>query len=107
MTDVSYIPIKETDIAIIGMSCRFPGANNLATFWQNLCDGVESIAFFADEELEVSDRQLLRDPNYVKACPILPDVDLFDAIFFGFSGKEAEITDPQQRLFLECAWEAF
>jgi amino acid adenylation domain-containing protein len=98
---------EDTDIAIIGMSCRFPGANNLDTFWQNLRDGVEAIAFFSDEELEVSDPRLLSHPHYVKACPILSEVELFDASFFDYSAKEAEIMDPQQRLFLECAWEAF
>ncbi|MDJ0795566.1 MAG: thioester reductase domain-containing protein [Calothrix sp. MO_167.B12] len=96
------------EIAIIGISGRFPGAKNVDEFWQNLKDGVESITFFSDEELEsvgveASD---LADPNYVKAAPLLADIDLFDAAFFGFSPKEAAITDPQHRLFLTCAWEA-
>ncbi|MDJ0730271.1 MAG: amino acid adenylation domain-containing protein [Crocosphaera sp.] len=96
----------ESDIAIIGMSCRFPGANNLEQFWQNLRDGVESISILEDGDLQISDRTVLNDSNYVKAGASLPDVDLFDASFFGYSAKEAEIMDPQQRIFLECAWEA-
>ncbi len=98
---------KGTDIAVIGMSCRFPGAKNIDEFWQNLCDGVESISFFSDEEILATgiDPQLLKNPNYVKASPILEDIELFDAEFFGYSPKEAELLDPQQRLLLECAWE--
>lgn len=94
------------DIAIIGMSCRFPGANNIDAFWNNLRDGVESITFFSDEEIELKNSNWVEHPNYVKASPILPDIDLFDAQFFGYSDKEAELIDPQQRFFLECAWEA-
>ena len=95
-------------IAIIGMAGRFPGANNLEQFWQNLKDGKESITFFTDEELLESgvDPKLLQNPNYVKASPILEDVDHFDADFFGYSPKEAKLMDPQQRLLLECAWES-
>ncbi|MFQ4145486.1 type I polyketide synthase [Chlorogloeopsis sp. ULAP02] len=95
-------------IAIIGVSGRFPRAKNIAEFWQNLCDGVEAISQFSDEELiaEGVDPSLLKNPNYIKASAVLEDVDLFDASFFGFNPKEAAITDPQHRLFLECAWEA-
>lgn len=95
-------------IAIIGMSGRFPGAKNLVEFWQNLRDGVESVSFFSDEELESSgiEPSLLGDPNYVKAKAVLDDVELFDSSFFGINPREAEIIDPQHRLFLECAWEA-
>ncbi|NEQ13149.1 MAG: AMP-binding protein, partial [Moorea sp. SIO3E2] len=95
-----------SDIAIVGMSCRFPGANNTDAFWNNLRDGVESISFFSDREIELEDPNWIEHPNYVKASPILPDIDLFDAEFFGYSDKEAELMDPQHRLFLECAWEA-
>ncbi|MGO2371949.1 type I polyketide synthase [Pseudoalteromonas sp. KG3] len=100
--------ISDSDIAIIGMSCRFPGAKNIETFWQNLKNGVESITTFSDEELLDAgiEQTTLEQPNYVKAGGVLPDVDMFDAAFFGFTPREAEITDPQQRLFLECAWEA-
>ena len=96
------------DVAIIGMSCRFPGANNISEFWDNLCNGVESISFFEDAEILASgvDLELLQDPNYVKASPILKDIEGFDADFWGYSPKEAQLLDPQQRLFLECAWES-
>jgi len=95
-------------IAVIGMACRFPGANSIAEFWQNLCDGVESISWFSDEEILASgvDPSLLHHPDYVKASPILSDVAGFDADFFGYSTREAELMDPQQRLMLECAWES-
>ncbi|MBW4431899.1 MAG: SDR family NAD(P)-dependent oxidoreductase [Pelatocladus maniniholoensis HA4357-MV3] len=96
------------EIAIIGMAGRFPGANKIDSFWQNLRSGVESISFFTDEELISAgvDSGLLSNPNYVKANGILENIDLFDASFFGFSPREAEITDPQHRLFLESVWEA-
>jgi phthiocerol/phenolphthiocerol synthesis type-I polyketide synthase E len=95
-------------IAIVGMAGRFPGAKNIDEFWQNIRDGVESIRFFNDEELLDSgiEPQELKQQNYVKAGATLEDIDLFDAAFFGFSPREAEMTDPQHRLFLECAWEA-
>ncbi|HEU5379703.1 MAG TPA: SDR family oxidoreductase, partial [Ktedonobacteraceae bacterium] len=97
-----------TDIAIIGMSGRFPGAQNIDEFWQNLRDGVESIVHFTDEELLQAgvDPSLLRDPNYVKAGAVLEGIEQFDAAFFGLTPKEAQIMDPQQRLFLETAWNA-
>jgi acyl transferase domain-containing protein/thioesterase domain-containing protein/acyl carrier protein len=98
----------EGDIAIIGMSGRFPGAKNIDEFWKNLKNGVESITFFSDQELIDSGIKpsVLTDTRYVKAKGILDNVAGFDATFFGLSPKEAEITGPQQRLFLECAWEA-
>ena len=95
-------------IAIVGMAGRFPGAKNIDEFWQNIREGVESIRFFNDEELLDSgiEPEELKQPNYVKAGATLEDIDLFDAAFFGFSPREAQMTDPQHRLFLECAWEA-
>src|SRR5262245_60636858 len=97
-----------SEIAVIGISCRFPGAKNHEEFWKNLCGGVESISFLGDEELEPSniDPANFDDPNYVKAAATLDGVELFDAAFFGFSPREAEVMDPQHRQFLECAWEA-
>ena len=96
------------EIAIVGMSGRFPGAHNLETFWQNVRDGVESIAHFSDAELLAAGVPVtaLNDPRYVKAWGVLEGAALFDAAFFGFSPREAKITDPQHRFFLECAWEA-
>ncbi|MDF5735722.1 MULTISPECIES: type I polyketide synthase [unclassified Nostoc] len=95
-------------IAVIGMAGRFPGAKTTDEFWQNLCEGRESISFFTDEELlsEGVDPTLLRNPHYVKAGVGLSDIEMFDAPFFGFTPSEAEVMDPQHRLFLECAWEA-
>jgi phthiocerol/phenolphthiocerol synthesis type-I polyketide synthase E len=95
-------------IAIVGMAGRFPGAPDLAAFWRNLCAGVESISFFADEELLAAGipPAVLAQPGYVKAAPLLAEADLFDAAFFGISPREAAVMDPQQRLFLENAWAA-
>ncbi len=96
-------------VALIGMSGRFPGASTTEQFWQNLQAGVESVSFFTPEELEAAgiDPTLIQAPNYVPARPILsPElVQGFDAAFFGYSPREAELTDPQHRIFLECAWE--
>ncbi|AFY33178.1 type I polyketide synthase [Calothrix sp. PCC 7507] len=96
------------EIAIVGMSGRFPGARNVDEFWQNLKHGVESIAVFTDEELlsRGIDAAILKNPDYVKAGAVLEDAELFDAAFFGFSQQQATITDPQLRLVLECAWQA-
>lgn len=95
-------------IAIIGMSGRFPKAQNLEEFWHNLAKGVEAISFFSDEELIKAGEnpEVLHNPNYVRASSVLENHDLFDASFFGFSPREAELTDPQHRIFMECAWHA-
>ncbi|MEM7530550.1 MAG: SDR family NAD(P)-dependent oxidoreductase [Chloroflexota bacterium] len=100
--------MNQSDIAIIGMACRFPGAGSTEQFWQNLQEGVESISFFDNDELLAAgvDPALLADPNYVKAGTMLPGSDQFDADFFGYTPREAEIIDPQQRVFLECTQEA-
>jgi acyl transferase domain-containing protein len=103
------VPAHETgfEIAIVGMSIRFPGASSVGEFWQNVRNGVEAVSFFTDEELLSSgiDPALLNNPNYVKAKGMIEDVDLFDASFFGLNPRDAEILDPQHRFFLECAWE--
>src|SRR5438876_6201388 len=96
-------------VAVIGMAGRFPRAKNLEEFWCNLRDGKESVTFFNDEELRGSPLDGLAaksNPSAVTARAVLEDADLFDAAFFGVNLKEAEIMDPQHRLFLECAWEA-
>ncbi len=99
---------NDSEIAIIAVAGRFPGAKDIESFWQNLRDGVESISWLTNEELINSgvSLDLLNNPNYVKASGILSDIELFDANFFAYSAKEAELIDPQQRLFLELAWEA-
>lgn len=97
---------SQSDIAIIGMACRLPGADDPRAFWENLRAGTESVSFFSDAEMAANPAYRQR-PNFVKAGAVLRGIDLFDAAFFGYSAREAETMDPQQRLFLECAWEAF
>ena len=94
------------EIAIIGMAGRFPGADDVNTFWRNLRDGVESITLFSDDDLLARGipAKQLSDPLYVKAGASLDGVDLFDASFFGYTPREAAEMDPQHRLFLETAW---
>ena len=108
MTDAATQNINPNDIAIVGMSGRFPGARTVDEFWRNIRDGLESVRRMSDEELTAAGvpPALLRDPDYVKASAVLDDMEMFDAPFFGFNPKEASIMDPQHRLFLECAWEA-
>jgi acyl transferase domain-containing protein/acyl carrier protein len=97
-----------SDIAIIGMSGRFPKARDVDDFWRNILEGTETISFFNNEELETNGvpSSVLNDPGYVKAGGTLEDIELFDADFFSISAREAGIMDPQQRLFLECSYEA-
>ncbi|HRT61696.1 MAG TPA: beta-ketoacyl synthase N-terminal-like domain-containing protein [Syntrophales bacterium] len=95
-------------VAIIGFSGRFPGAPNTDRFWLNLRQGITSIQLFSDDELEAMGipPEVYQHPGYVKAGTVIENVEMFDAEFFGFSPREAQITDPQHRMFLECAWEA-
>jgi acyl transferase domain-containing protein/acyl carrier protein len=95
-------------VAVIGLAARFPGARDARSFWRNLRDGVESISRFTAAELAAAGIEAgeLSDPRYVPAKGVLEDADLFDAAFFGFTPREAEVMDPQHRVFLECAWEA-
>ena len=96
------------DVAVVGLSGRFPGARNLNEFWDRLCEGAELVSFFSDDELlrRGADRAALDDPHYVKAEAVLDDVELFDASFFGFTPREASTLDPQHRIFLEESWAA-
>jgi acyl transferase domain-containing protein len=95
-------------IAVIGMAGRFPGARNVDEYWRNLLAGVESISFFTGEQMLAMgvDPDLVRDPDYVRAAAIVDQVEWFDPAFFGFTPKEADVRDPQHRLFLESAYEA-
>jgi amino acid adenylation domain-containing protein len=95
-------------IAIVGLAVRFPGAADAEQFWENLCAGVEAITFFEREELRAAgtDPALLDHPNFVRAAGRLDGIELFDAGFFNYNAREASVIDPQQRIFLECAWEA-
>ena len=100
-------PVAEP-IAIVGMRGRVPGAEDVDRFWDNLAGGVESITRLSPEDMRASGitDEIMSLPGYVNAAPLLGDVDRFDAEFFGFSARDASLTDPQHRLFLETAWEA-
>ncbi|MBL7923172.1 MAG: amino acid adenylation domain-containing protein [Bacteroidia bacterium] len=94
-------------IAVIGMSLRFPGADTVEEFWNNLRNGVESITVFGPAELDPSlPAELVNDPNYVPARGIIRDAKGFDAAFFNMNPNVAKVTDPQQRVMLELAWNA-
>jgi acyl transferase domain-containing protein/acyl carrier protein len=99
---------SEFDVAVVGMSARFPGADDLAAFWSNLRGGVESITLFTPDELRAAGvpESLVRHADYVPAIGRLRDVESFDAAFFGYAPREAETLEPAHRIFLECAWEA-
>lgn len=93
-------------VAVIGMAGRFPGAADIESFWQVLCEGRETIKFFSPAELDASiPEKLRRDSRYVNARGVIDDADMFDTGFFGITPREAELMDPQQRVFLEIAWE--
>lgn len=95
------------DIAVIGMSCKFPGAANIADFWQNLVGGVESIRTFSDEELEQSGvtAEMLANPRYIKAKGFLDGAEHFDNDFFDYPYQESNMMDPQSRMLHQCVWE--
>ena len=95
-------------IAVVGMSGRFPKAASVAQLWANLADGVECVSMYTEEELREAGvpPETLANPSYVKAGTSIENPTAFDAQFFGFNPREAEATDPQHRLFLECCYEA-
>jgi acyl transferase domain-containing protein/acyl carrier protein len=95
-------------IAVVGIAGRFPNARNVGEFWRNLRDGVESLENFSDADLAALgiSAELLANPSFVKAGSALERAADFDAAFFGVNPREAEVMDPQQRIFLETAWEA-
>lgn len=101
-------PEQLEGVAVIGLAGCFPGAADIDHYWKNLSDGVESVMTFSDQQLLSAGVRpdLIANPNYVKAGILLDGIDLFDAGFFGFTPREAALTDPQHRIFLECAWEA-
>ena len=95
-------------IAIVGLAGRFPAASSTSELWKMLCEGREATKWMTADELRdagVSDSDI-EDPDYVRASMVLPNMEMFDAEFFGFSKRDAAILDPQHRHFLECAWEA-
>src|SRR4051794_19983625 len=92
-------------IAIVGMALRVPGSPGLDEFWANVAGGVVSVTRFDEDELRAAGiaEADLRDPTYIRAKPILEDLAEFDAAFFGLTPREAQVRDPQHRLFLESA----
>lgn len=112
--DASHFSTEEHDmftpesIAVIGMSCTFPGASNIRTFWNNIRNGIESVSTFDQQTLLKAGvpQEMIDDPSYIPKACVIENIDQFDAEFFGFSPHEAAILDPQQRIFLECVWNA-
>lgn len=95
------------DIAVVAVNGRFPGAQNVEELWQNILNGKNSISKLTKDQLDGSiPEELKNDPNYVSARGIMPEFDKFDASFFGITPREAELMDPQQRVFLELAYES-
>jgi amino acid adenylation domain-containing protein len=97
----------QTEVAVIGMAGRFPGANTIGQLWEVLKQGRETTRFFTADELDPTiPEHIKNDPLYVPARGVIDNADQFDALFFGLTPKLAELMDPQQRVFLEIAWEA-
>jgi acyl transferase domain-containing protein/glutamate-1-semialdehyde aminotransferase len=108
MSDPGDYGVDES-VAIIGLAGRFPGARDVQELWENLVEGRETLSFFSDDELDPAgpdELEARRQPNYVRARGVLEDAEMFDAAFFGINPSEAEVLDPQQRVFMETAWEA-
>ena len=100
--------ISDDHMAGVGLACRFPGATTPDEYWRNLAGGVESITWLDDEELAASGvpPKTFRHPHYVNAAFLMDDAEDFDARFFGYTPREAEVRDPQGRWFLETCYEA-
>ncbi len=101
--------LSPNDVAVIGMAGRFPGAADLRELWRRLELGEELLSHFPAEELETSSLvpdALRQHPDFVRSAGVLEDAESFDHDFFGVSPREAAWMDPQQRVFLECAWSA-
>jgi phthiocerol/phenolphthiocerol synthesis type-I polyketide synthase E len=99
------VGVRYPRIAIVGMAARVPGAANTESFWANLVGGVESLTLLDEEQLLADgvSKARLDEPNYVRLAPLLDDVEGFDARLFGYHAREAQIADPQQRIFLEVS----
>ncbi|MFF5175190.1 thioester reductase domain-containing protein [Micromonospora sp. NPDC000089] len=100
--------ISDTDIAVVGVACRFPDAWNPEQYWRNIDTGVVSIRELTDEQLRAAGHteQETRQPGFVRVGATLPGVADFAADFFGYTPREVDAIDPQQRIFLESCWEA-
>ncbi|WP_274564003.1 type I polyketide synthase [Streptomyces spiramyceticus] len=100
--------MRETRTAVVGMALRFPGADSPRQYWEDIRSGTSHVRRFTDAEFAAAGipEEAYRAPDFVGASAPLRDIDGFDAGFFRMSGREAAVTDPQQRLFLECAYHA-
>ncbi len=96
------------EVAIIGLAGRFPGAFDVHRFWANLRAGEESFTELTDEEMIAAggSPEAIRSPRWVRRARVIEGADQFDAGFFAVSPREADLIDPQQRVFLECSWAA-
>jgi acyl transferase domain-containing protein/thioesterase domain-containing protein len=107
---MSTVPqdLEGGSIAIVGMAGRFPAASNTSELWSMLREGREATQWLSEDELRAAGvpESDIADPDYVRASLVLPEMEMFDAGFFGFSKRDASVLDPQHRHFLECAWEA-
>jgi acyl transferase domain-containing protein/thioesterase domain-containing protein len=106
---INNIDIQDTDIAIIGVSGRFPGSNNVEEFWDNLIKGKETLSRLSTQDMldDGVPENLIHDKNYINVAGVVPDYDMFDNEFFGYSNRESLLMDPQYRVFLEESWKAF
>ncbi|MER6800017.1 type I polyketide synthase, partial [Amycolatopsis mediterranei] len=100
--------LSDRDIAVIGIACRYPAADGPEQFWATVTSGTDVVRSFTDDELlgDGADPASIADPGYVRSGVVLDGIAEFDAEFFGMSRREAEVLDPQHRLFLECCWHA-
>lgn len=98
--------IEPYNVAIVGFSCRYPNSNSPDEYWKNLCDGLDCLTNFKEISNFDNVENNKLQPHFVPIKGVISDIDQFDAGFFGFSPSDASALDPQQRIFLECAWEA-
>ncbi|MDX8147107.1 SDR family NAD(P)-dependent oxidoreductase [Lentzea sp. BCCO 10_0061] len=104
--ETEAVETESADIAIIGMSCRFPGANNPDEFWARVQEGKEQLTVFSEDELRQAGvpEEFVANASYIRTTSLIDGADRFDAAFFGITPREAELMDPQHRLFLELCW---
>jgi phthiocerol/phenolphthiocerol synthesis type-I polyketide synthase E len=97
-----------TDIAVIGAACHFPQAGSVAEFWNNIVTGVVSVKDFSEQELRAAgvSQAMFRQERYVARGVVLQDHDRFDPTYFGYTPREAEVMNPEQRLLLQCSHHA-
>ncbi len=96
------------EIAVIGLAGRFPKADNIEQYWENLQNGRNCISYFSDKEAieEGESEALVNDPSYIKSSAFIESKKYFDSAFFNYRPDEAELMDPQTRVYHECCWEA-